>query len=52
VLFGLLLDHGAPQLVFLLMAVFAAAVAGIVVLVQAAIAARGTTARSGELPAE
>jgi MFS family permease len=52
VLFGLLLDHGAPQLVFLLMAVFAAAVAGIVVLVEAAIAARGTTARSGELPAE
>ena len=52
VLFGLLLDHGAPRLVFLLMAVFAAAVAGIVVLVEAAIAARGATARSGELPAE
>jgi MFS family permease len=52
VLFGLLLDHGAPQLVFLLMAVFAAAVAGIVVLVEAAIRARGANARSGELPAE
>jgi MFS transporter, FSR family, fosmidomycin resistance protein len=52
VLFGLLLDHGAPQLVFLLMAIFAAAVAGIVVLVEAAIRARGTPARSGELPAE
>jgi MFS transporter, FSR family, fosmidomycin resistance protein len=52
VLFGLLLDHGAPQLVFVLMAVFAAAVAGIVVLAQAAIAARGANARSGELPAE
>jgi MFS transporter, FSR family, fosmidomycin resistance protein len=52
VLFGLLLDHGAPQLVFLLMAVFAVAVAGIVVLVEAAIRARGTPARSGELPAE
>jgi hypothetical protein len=51
-LFGLLLDHGAPQLVFVLMAVFAAAVAGIVVLAQAAIAARGANARSGELPAE
>ncbi|MGH6904704.1 MAG: MFS transporter [Geminicoccaceae bacterium] len=52
ILFGLLLDHGAPRLVFVLMAVFAAAVAGIVVLVEAAIRARGTTARSGELPAE
>jgi MFS family permease len=52
VLFGLLLDHGAPQLVFLLMALFAAAVAGIVVLAQAAIAAQGRIARSGELPAE
>jgi MFS family permease len=39
VLFGLLLDHGAPQMVFLLMAAFAIAVTGIVVLVQAAISA-------------
>ena len=31
VLFGLLLDHGAPQMVFLLMAAFALAVIGIVV---------------------
>jgi FSR family fosmidomycin resistance protein-like MFS transporter len=40
VLFGLLLDHGAPRLVFLLMSVFALAVIGVVVLVQAAIAAQ------------
>jgi len=42
VLFGLLLDHGAPQMVFVLMALFAIAVTVIVVLVQAAIGARGT----------
>jgi hypothetical protein len=41
VLFGVLLDHGAPQMVFVLMAVFAVAVTGIVVLVNAAIAAQG-----------
>jgi MFS transporter, FSR family, fosmidomycin resistance protein len=52
VLFGLLLDHGAPQLVFLLMAVFAAAVIGIVVLVQWAIAAQGTQPRDRQVPAE
>ncbi|MEM7026528.1 MAG: MFS transporter [Pseudomonadota bacterium] len=41
VLFGLLLDHGAPQLVFVLMAVFAVAVAAIVILAQWAIVAQG-----------
>jgi MFS family permease len=51
VLFGLLLDHGAPQLVFLLMAVFAVAVTGIVVLVQSAIAAQGTKPQH-QVPAE
>jgi FSR family fosmidomycin resistance protein-like MFS transporter len=51
VLFGVLLDHGVPQLVFVLMAVFAVAVTGIVVLVQAAIAAQGAR-RSREVPAE
>ena len=52
VLFGFLLDHGAPRLVFLAMAAFALAVAGVVVLVEAVIAARPAVARSGELPAE
>jgi MFS family permease len=52
VLFGLLLDHGAPQLVFLLMAVFAVAVTGIVVLVQWAIAAQDATPRDRQVPAE
>jgi len=52
VLFGFLLDHGAPQLVFLLMATFAVAVAVVVVLAQAAITARERLARAGELPAE
>jgi FSR family fosmidomycin resistance protein-like MFS transporter len=52
VLFGLLLDHGAPQFVFLLMAAFAVAVAGIVVLVQAAIAAQGARQRQPQVPAE
>ena len=52
VLFGLLLYHGAPQLVFLLMAAFAVAVAGIVVLVQAAIAAQGAPQRQPQVPAE
>jgi MFS family permease len=52
VLFGFLLDHGAPRLVFLSMAGFALAVAGVVVLVEAVIAARPAAARSGKLPAE
>ena len=52
VLFGVLLDHGAPQLVFLLMAAFAVAVAGIVVLVQAAITAQNARQRQPEVPAE
>jgi fucose permease len=52
VLFGLLLDHGAPQLVFLLMAAFALAVTGIVVLVQWAIAAQTTAPRDRQVPAE
>jgi MFS family permease len=52
VLFGLLLDHGAPQLVFLLMAVFAAAVIGIVVLVQWAITAQDARPRDRQVPAE
>jgi MFS family permease len=47
VLFGLLLDHGAPQMVFVLMAVFAIAVTGIVVLVNAAIAAQGAKPQHG-----
>ncbi len=50
VLFGLLLDHGEPQLVFLLMAAFALAVTVIVVLVQWAITAQEP--REGRLPAE
>jgi len=52
VLFGLLLDHGAPQFVFLLMAAFAVAVTGIVVLVQWAIAAQSTRPRDRQVPAE
>jgi MFS family permease len=52
VLFGLLLDHGAPQFVFLLMAAFALAVTGIVVLVQWAIAAQDATPRDRQVPAE
>jgi MFS transporter, FSR family, fosmidomycin resistance protein len=52
VLFGVLLDHGAPQLVFLLMAAFAVAVAGIVVLVQAAITAQDARQRQPQVPAE
>jgi hypothetical protein len=52
VLFGVLLDHGAPQLVFLLMAAFAVAVAGIVVLVQAAITAQNARQRQPQVPAE
>jgi MFS family permease len=47
VLVGLLLDHGAPQRVFMLMAAFALAVTGIVVLVNAAIAAQGAKPRHG-----
>lgn len=50
VLFGLLLDHGAPQLVFLMMAAFAVAVTWIVVLAQWAINAKATERH--QLPAE
>jgi MFS transporter, FSR family, fosmidomycin resistance protein len=52
VLFGLLLDHGAPQFVFLMMAAFALAVTGIVVLVQWAIAAQTARHDDREVPAE
>ncbi|MGH6895076.1 MAG: MFS transporter [Geminicoccaceae bacterium] len=51
VLFGLLLDLGEPQLVFVLLAAFAVAAAGVVVLAQAAIAALEVTRRK-ELAAE
>jgi hypothetical protein len=49
-LFGLLLDLGEPRFVFLLLAAFLVAAAGVVLLAQAAIAARAAT--PGELPAE
>ena len=52
VLFGLLLDLGEPQLVFVLLAAFAIAAAAVVVLVQAAIAALEATTRRKELAAE
>ena len=52
VLFGLLLDLGEPRLVFLLLALFLIAAAGVVLLAQAAIAARETTAGREKLPAE
>jgi MFS transporter, FSR family, fosmidomycin resistance protein len=52
VLFGLLLDHGAPQIVFLLMAVFALAVTAVVVLVQWAIAAQAARQGERQVPAE
>ena len=52
VLFGLLLDLGKPQLVFVLLAAFAVAAAGIVVLAQTAIAALEATTRRKELAAE
>jgi MFS family permease len=49
-LFGLLLDLGEPQFVFLLLSAFLVAGAGVVVLVQAAIAAQ--TADQRRMPAE
>jgi len=51
VLFGLLLDLGEPRVVFLLLAVFLAAAAGVIVLAQAAIAGR-EAAHGEKLPAE
>jgi predicted MFS family arabinose efflux permease len=52
VLFGLLLDLGEPRLVFLLLAFFLIIAAGVVLLAQAAIAARETTIGREKLPAE
>ena len=52
VLFGLLLDLGEPRFVFLLLASFLVAAAGVVLLAQAAIAAREATSRSEKLAAE
>jgi MFS transporter, FSR family, fosmidomycin resistance protein len=51
-LFGLLLDLGEPRVVFLLLALFLVAAAGVVLLAQAAIAARAATLRREKLPAE
>jgi FSR family fosmidomycin resistance protein-like MFS transporter len=51
VLFGLLLDLGVPQFVFLLLAAFLIAGAGVIVLAQTAIAARTATEHRG-MPAE
>ena len=51
-LFGLLLDLGEPRLVFLLLASFLVAAAGVVLLAQAAIAARAATMPREKLPAE
>jgi MFS family permease len=52
VLFGLLLDLGEPRFVFVLLASFLIAAAGVVLLAQAAIAAREATTRSEKMPAE
>jgi MFS transporter, FSR family, fosmidomycin resistance protein len=52
VLFGLLLDLGEPRFLFLLLASFLIAAAGVVLLAQAAIAAREPTTRSEKLAAE
>jgi MFS transporter, FSR family, fosmidomycin resistance protein len=52
VVFGLLLDHGEPRWVFLLLATFLMAAAGVVLLAQAAIAAHEATSRREKLPAE
>jgi MFS family permease len=51
VLFGLLLDLGEPRLVFLLLALFLIVAAGVVLLAQAAIAAREAIHQE-KLPAE
>lgn len=52
VLFGLLLDLGEPRLVFVLLAGCAVAAAGLVVLVQAAIAAQAVRPGHRQIPAE
>jgi MFS transporter, FSR family, fosmidomycin resistance protein len=52
VMFGLLLDLGEPRFVFLLLASFLIAAAGVVLLAQAAITAREPTTRSEKLAAE
>jgi FSR family fosmidomycin resistance protein-like MFS transporter len=52
VLFGLLLDLGEPRLVFLLLSSFLVVAAGVVLLAQAAIAAREGTVRREKLLAE
>jgi FSR family fosmidomycin resistance protein-like MFS transporter len=52
VLFGLLLDLGEPRLVFLLLASFLIAAAGVVLLAQAAITAREALRPEEKLPAE
>jgi MFS transporter, FSR family, fosmidomycin resistance protein len=52
VLFGLLLDLGEPRFVFLLLASFLIAAAGVVLLAQAAISAREAMTRSEKLAAE
>ena len=52
VLFGLLLDLGEPRFVFLLLALFLVVAAGVVLLAQAAIAARETATRPEKQPAE
>ena len=52
VLFGLLLDLGEPRFVFLLLASFLIAAAGVVLLAQAAITAREAVTRSEKLAAE
>jgi FSR family fosmidomycin resistance protein-like MFS transporter len=52
VLFGLLLDFGEPRLVFLLLASFLLAAAGVVLLAQAAITARTSQTRHRQMPAE
>jgi MFS family permease len=51
-LFGLLLDLGEPRVIFLLLALFLMAAAGVVLLAQAAIAARAAALRRERLPAE
>jgi hypothetical protein len=52
VLFGLLLDLGEPRFVFVLLASFLVVAAGVVLLAQAAIAAREATMHRENLPAE
>ena len=52
VLFGLLLDLGEPRFVFLLLALFLVVAGGVVLLAQAAIAARETATHPEKQPAE